>query len=303
MRCIMGMRLLSFDYSRPFFYMVTLYCLPHRHALSEIIAPGKCQLNPITFAMVKCIRIFHEACPVIAPIECFSIMPDHIHLLIRIAHQSPTHTLRLEAIVALLTQLLEGAYTEITGQRPPLFDAAWHDWIISAQGQLPAFTRYIRENPKRHWLRHENRHYFSQVRALTFLGRKWHAYGNTALIETPVIEGFRCSRKWTPNSPEWATALTHASRLGPACAGIGTFMSPCEKACGNAIYQAGGALILLSPEGFSARWHPARNQEKLCAQGRLLILSLWEASAARPDKATLYTRCHELGDLITHLHP
>ena len=298
----MGMRLLNFDYSRPFFYMVTLKRLPHRQALSEIVAPGKCQLSPITRAMVKCIRSFHKACPTIAPIECFSIMPDHIHLLIRITSQSPTSPLRLETIVSLLIQMLEGVSAEITGQPPPLFDTSWHDWIISAQGQLAAFTRYIRENPKRHWLRHENRHFFSHVRSCTFLEREWHAYGNTALLELPIIEGFRCSRKWSPESPEWKTCHIKAERLGPGCAGIGTFMSPCEKSCGNLIYRAGGSLIVLSPEGFSTRWHPTRNQEKLCAQGRLLLLSRWEASNARPDKATLYRRCHELGDLLTHLH-
>lgn len=225
----MGMRLLNFDYSRPFFYMVTLKRLPHRQALSEIVAPGKCQLSLITRAMVKCIRSFHKACPTIAPIECFSIMPDHIHLLIRITSQSPTSPLRLETIVSLLIQMLEGVSTEITGQPPPLFDTSWHDWIISAHGQLAAFTRYIRENPKRHWLRHQNRHFFSHVRSCTFLEREWHAYGNTALLELPIIEGFRCSRKWSPESPEWKTCHIKAERLGPGCAGIGTFMSPCEK--------------------------------------------------------------------------
>jgi hypothetical protein len=75
-------------------------------------------------------------------------------------------------------------------------------------------------------------------------------------------------------------------------------MSPCEKACGNAIYEAGGSLIVLSPDGFAPRWHPPRNKEALCAKGRMLFLSLWEPCAAKPDNATLYQRCHEMGDVI-----
>jgi hypothetical protein len=75
-------------------------------------------------------------------------------------------------------------------------------------------------------------------------------------------------------------------------------MSTCEKACGNAIYKAGGALIVLSPEGFAPRWHPPRNKEALCAKGRMLFLSLWEPCAAKPDNATLYQRCHEMGDVM-----
>ena len=314
----MGKRLTGFDYSRPMFYMVTIKCRKGVQALCEIVAPGKCQMNAITRAMVNCIRNFHLGCEQIAPIECFSIMPDHIHLLIRIEERSktlkdgsadtaasasrksnaPIRLLRLETIVDLLMQALEGRYREVTGLREQAFEASWHDWIVSAEGQLVAFTRYIRENPHRAFLREENRRYFTGVRRVNFAGREWFAYGNAAILELPVIEPFRCSRKWEEEGAEWREAVGRAERIGPGGAGCGTFMSPCEKACGNAIYQAGGALIVLSPEGFAPRWHPPRNKEALCAKGRMLFLSLWEPCAARPDNATLYRRCHEMGDIL-----
>ena len=174
----------------------------------------------------------------------------------------------------------------------------WHDWIVKKDGQLAAFTRYIRENPKRAWLRRRNRRFFGQVSRISFAGREWFAYGNTAILELPVIEPFRCSRKWASGGREWREALERAARIGPGGAGAGTFMSPCEKECGNAIFMAGGSLIVLSPDGFGERWHPPRNKEALCAKGRMLFLSLWEADAAKPDNATLYRRCHEMGDAI-----
>ena len=317
----MGKRLTGFDYSRPMFYMVTIKCHEGRQALSEIVAPGRCQMNAVTRAMVNCIRNFHLGCKAIAPIECFSIMPDHVHLLIRIVEQvgsrligggamarldgdagvksfAPFIPLRLEAIVGMLMQALEGRYAEVTGRREEVFEASWHDWIVMAEGQLSAFTRYIRENPRRAWLRRENRRFFTQVRRVSFAGREWFAYGNAALLELPVIEPFRCSRKWAEDGEEWREAVGRAARIGPGGAGAGTFMSPCEKLCGNEIFKAGGALIVLSPEGFGPRWHPTRNKEALCAKGRMLFLSLWEPQTARPDNATLYRRCHEMGDAI-----
>ena len=317
----MGKRLTGFDYSRPLFYMVTIKCHEGRQALSEVVAPGRCQMNAVTRAMVNCIRNFHLGCKAIAPIECFSIMPDHVHLLIRIVEQAgarliggdamarlgagagvksfaPFIPLRLEAIVGMLMQALEGRYAEVTGRREEVFEASWHDWIVMAEGQLSAFTRYIRENPRRAWLRRENRRFFTQVRRVSFAGREWFAYGNAALLELPVIEPFRCSRKWAEDGEEWREAVGKAARIGPGGAGAGTFMSPCEKLCGNEIFKAGGALIVLSPEGFGPRWHPTRNKEALCAKGRMLFLSLWEPQAARPDNATLYRRCHEMGDAI-----
>ena len=285
----MGKRLTGFDYSRAMFYMVTIKCRAGVQALCEIVAPGKCQMNAITRAMVNCIRNFHLGCEQIARIECFSIMPDHIHLLIRIVDRSkalkedaagtsastsrkssaPIRLLRLETIVDLLMQALEGRYREVTGLREQAFEASWHDWIVTAEGQLAAFTRYIRENPRRAFLREENRRYFTSVRRVSFAGREWFAYGNAAILELPVIEPFRCSRKWEEEGAEWREAVGRAERIGPGGAGCGTFMSPCEKACGNAIYQAGGALIVLSPEGFAPRWHPPRNKEALCAKGRV----------------------------------
>ena len=211
---------------------------------------------------------------------------------------APIRLLRLETIVDLLMQALEGRYREVTGLREQVFEAGWHDWIVVAEGQLAAFTRYIRENPRRAFLRSENRRYFTCVRRVAFAEREWFAYGNAAILELPAIEPFRCSRKWEENGAEWREAIGRAERIGPGGAGCGTFMSPCEKACGNAIYQAGGSLIVLSPEGFAPRWHPPRNKEALCAQGRMLFLSLWEPCAAKPDNATLYRRCHEMGDII-----
>ena len=80
-------------------------------------------------------------------------------------------------------------------------------------------------------------------------------------------------------------------------AGVSTFMSPLEKACGNAIARAGGGLVVLSPEGFSPRWHPPREKERFCAAGRMLYLSLYEATARQPTRKELYDRCHEMVDL------
>ena len=109
------------------------------------------------------------------------------------------------------------------------------------------------------------------------------------------FKGHRATRE---GSPDWNALVARASRIGPGGAGVSTFMSPLEKACGNAIAKAGGAWIVLSPEGFSSRWHPPRQKEKFCAEGRMLFLSLYEERAKQPTNAELYSRCHEMVDLV-----
>ena len=156
---------------------------------------------------------------------------------------------------------------------------------------------FRRENAERAWLRRVNRRYFGQVRKVSFLGREWFAYGNTAILELPVLKAVKGHRTTKPGSAEWDAMVADCGRIGPGGAGVGTFMSPLEKECGNAIAAAGGKWVVLSPEGFHERWHPGRQYEKYCAEGRMLFLSLYPVMDRQPTKQELYHRCHEMGDI------
>ena len=348
----MGCRLRGFDYTRPYYYMVTLRRNEGYPELARVVgdeASHYLETNATTRLFVDIIKTFHETWYCIEPITCFSVMPDHIHLLIKI--RDIEKRVSLAVIVRMLARALEKAYFATGGEtaardRPGgaglrntltgegetaarntltgegetaarntltgegksravggsasqhLFAFDWHDWIVKRDGQLAAFTRYIRENPARSWLRKSHREYFQRVSEIEFLGRKWFGYGNAALLKLPVLEAFRCSRKWAEGGPEWNAAVERASRLGPGGAGVSTFMSPCEKACGHAIGLAGGRWIVLSPEGFGERWHPGRQYEKFCAEGRMLFISLWPAMTREPTKKELYERCHQMGDFV-----
>ena len=335
----MSCRLEDFDYRQPLFYMVTLR---KRAGLSDfsVLAPSgvppprdadgrECYVlpNAVTHAFSKAIRDVPAKWRCLAPVKSFIVMPDHLHLLLKI--DSVPNPVPLGTLVFQLVKALGSAYwltlggpasaqpngdssspsppvqppspsggTAAVPSHPPVFERSWHDWIVMKPGQLDAFSRYIRENPRRAWLRREHRRFFTRPGQLSFAGREWFSYGNPALLELPVLEPFRCSRSWTEDGPEWREALARAERIGPGGAGVGTFLSPCEKACGNAIFRAGGAFVVLSPEGFPDRWHPPRAKEKLCAEGRMLFLSLWPPQSARLDNAALHRRCHEMGDAI-----
>lgn len=340
-------RLRGFDYKRPFFYMVTLKRRPELAAFSQISdeapPPGWRRMGPapqnahgrprylveneITKAFARVIREFAAKWWGLWPIDCFVIMPDHIHLLIRI--KDTGDQMPLGSYVYQLMKALAGEYWRLTGQAPqnevqrtgagtakrleqgksvagaassappaPVFERAWHDWIVKKDGQLAAFTRYIRENPERAWLRRANRRYFGKVQKVSFLGREWFAYGNLAILDLPVLVAVKGHRATKPGTAEWNALVDSCARIGPGGAGVGTFMSPLEKECGNAIAKAGGKWVVLSPEGFHERWHPPREKERFCAEGRMLFLSLWPPMERRPQNAELYQRCHEMGDVV-----
>ena len=315
-------RLNGFDYKSPYFYMVTLKRLKCLAPFSEI-GPDGLVKNDITRAFESVIESFHLKWRCLEPISPFVVMPDHIHLMVKIKDVLPRKSLAV--LIWQLTRALSKEYWRVTSghsrfvqnpaprqssqvlrgvaapppapKPPPIFDHSWHDWVVKRDGQLAAFRRYIRENPARAWARKANAQFFQRVEAVEFLGRRWFAYGNTAILQLPVITAIKGHRATTEASNGWITAKEAASRIGPGGAGASTFMSPLEKACGNAIAAAGGRLIVLSPEGFGPRWHPPREKERFCAQGRMLFLSLYEASTRQPTRKELYDRCHEMVDL------
>lgn len=320
-------RLKSFDYRSPYYYMVTLKRLKGLAAFSKIGPRGLVE-NDLTRAFAAIIRGFHETWRGCEEISPFVIMPDHLHLLMKIRDipERPS----LGRLVYPLEKALAAAYWRVVGAGEtapcatrqltgsasgaagsasgaagsasggvvrPIFEHDWHDWIVKKAGQLAAFRQYIRENPARAWQRRVHAQYFGRVIEVEFLGRRWFAYGNRAILDLPMLVPFKGHRATAADSEEGRALLDAASRIGPGGAGVSTFMSPLEKACGNAIAAAGGKFIVLSPEGFGPRWHPSRQKERFCAQGRMLFLSLYEATARQPTRQELYARCHEMIDL------
>ena len=351
-------RLPGFDYKRPFFYMVTIKRREGAavEPFSAIAADGRIVASAITEAFLRVIEAFHETWYCIEPIRYFVIMPDHLHLIIKV--REIVKRVSLAVVVRQLIKALDRAYWAVAGaerllqnpagydaerllQNPAGYDAErvpqspagggqgvvlhdslresifafeWHDWIVKKGGQLAAFRKYIAENGTRAARRRAARQFFTRAREIAFQGRRYWAYGNEALLELPVIVAIKGHRRPLAGlvAPEahpqghlrGSEALcAAASRIGPGGAGLSTFLSPLEKEAGNEIINAGGALIILSMEGFAPRWHPSEKQERLCAAGRMLYLSPYEPRAAKLTRQEMHVRAHELVDwALAHSH-
>ncbi len=304
-------------------------------AISEA---GKVVPNAITEAFEAAIREWAGFWRSVESVSPHVIMPDHLHLLIKLA--AVEKAVSLAVLVGDLRKRLNKAYwaAQTRGpakpdagdgsdkvlpggaSAPPIIERDWHDWIVKKEGQLAAFRKYILENPSRYARRRANRRYFTQARQITFRGARYWAYGNEALLELPVIVAIKGHRRpWgaqtsTPAKPggpvqnlvlqggasapplNTAGLMAAASRIGPGGAGLSTFLSPLEKDAGNEIVKAGGALIVLSMQGFGEHWHPVEKQERLCAAGRMLYLSPYEPQSAKLDNKEMHIRAHALVD-------
>ncbi len=112
-------RLKGFDYKKPYFYMVTLKRVKGLKPFGEIAKekeppkdaewrPRYLVANAITEAFVKVIREFHTKWRGLWPIECFTVMPDHLHLLFRL--KDTGDQLALGKYVYQLMKALTAAY-------------------------------------------------------------------------------------------------------------------------------------------------------------------------------------------------
>lgn len=317
-------RLPKFNYRSPFFYMVTLKKRKGLPVFSRITAKSPERIlcgapdvtirslrtcpdafldcTAVTEAFRKTISAFALSTWCVESITPVAIMPDHLHMLIHI--RDTGDQMPLGSIVTLLMRKLTMAYWSALGKMPdprnqqPVFEHDWHDWIVKRKDQCRKFNRYILTNPFRAWVRQRNGIFFQSPHTVRFLGRTWHAYGNDMLLACPVLVPLKGHRRTAPDSPEWKALVARASRIGPGGAGISTFMSPLEKACGNALAKAGGGMIVLSPDGFGARWHPSEKKETFCAEGRMLFLSLYAPVKRQLTNAELHERCHEMGEIV-----
>jgi len=103
----MAFRLRGFDYTRPFYYMVTLKRRSGLAAFSAIGERGVVE-NAITRAFDATIKNFHLKWPVVEPIWCFAVMPDHVHLLVKLA--AGERKMALGSVVFQLMKALTAAY-------------------------------------------------------------------------------------------------------------------------------------------------------------------------------------------------
>ena len=90
-------RLPGFDYKRPFFYMVTLKRAaggdPAKPQFAKLEKGGVLIATALTPALRAVIERFHETWWCIERIRYYVIMPDHLHLIVRVKAPLPEGTI------------------------------------------------------------------------------------------------------------------------------------------------------------------------------------------------------------------
>ena len=250
------------------------------------------------------------------------IMPDHIHIALQVLAPLPKSIgtvvrgfksactslyKRVNAANgrkhATKGEIEEASIRDIAGENDILFSriftrigsiwqpdpAHYYDRIIHSYDQIDHLINYIKDNPRRLWLKRANPDLFRIRQDLLIGESSYTGLGNIFLADHPQKEALHCSR---------SLSQTEIDALRDKCldeAANGTVyvsaaISEGEKQICRALREAGFPLVVLLAEGFPAPDSPHHRYFKpqgvyfeACAAGKLLLLEPAAEAFERSD--------------------
>ena len=137
-----NIRLPEYDYATPGAYFLTVCTKDRKPLLSQVVSVGA-DAHIVPSAYGKVVDKFLQTIP---GIEKYVIMPNHIHLLIRIENgpmwaSAPTKSLssRIRSFKTLVTKEVGRS----------LFQRSFYDHVIRGEEDYREIWNYIEENPLR----------------------------------------------------------------------------------------------------------------------------------------------------------
>ncbi len=203
----------------------------------------------------------------------FKVMPDHVHILLRVMDWSDYH---LDYYIETLVSNIASRFSQAKGEEinwDTIFLPGYCDKPLLLKRSLDCLYNYIRVNPHRLAMRQQFPQFFQRVRKLKIGEKEYEAYGNLFLFRNPDKEAVKISRRFTPVEVEEKKAawLSEASK-GTIL--VSPFISRKEKEIRSEAESLGAKIILIIHEEFGERYKPAAHDFELCSNGRLLIISL-----------------------------
>lgn len=309
------------DYSRPGAYLITVETTDRQRLLGTLQgdSPNTAQIAPTTLgetviAEFRAIeRKVQESAGCQVQVLQYQLMPDHFHGILYIREQLPQGW-HLGKIIGAWKGACSRAYWEASPssasssvspqERSPLFSAGYNDRPLTAPGQLQGWISYLRDNPRRLWLKH---HYPDRLRKVYnfTIGdsqTRYTAVGNTFLLKYPERQQVRCHRNLTEEQiHNEVNHYLHIARTGVVL--VSPFISPAEKAVYEACYKEQLPMVRLVKRALDGKFvYPQGRDFDACAQGFLVVLAPFATGSKNAaDLRISRTQCLTLNDCAAEL--
>ena len=233
------------------------------------------------------------------------IMPDHLHLIVRVREALPPGKHLGHVVSGFKTGctkawwrlqeegLMPGGkppgtvaahgkppgtvaatYPPSAATRPSLFEQGYNDKILMNDGQLERWKRYLDQNPWRLAVKRLCPDLFTVLTDMMVAGRRCQLVGNRFLLDIPQKTAVIVHRGYSQS--EFADLRSRWMACGEAGGVlVSAAVAPREKEVMRQAADLGYRLILLRENGFPALYKPSGEAFTACASGQLLQLSPW----------------------------
>ena len=133
----------EYDYSQCGAYFVTICTRNRRPILSNIVGDDA-HIVPKRYG-----QIAEKYLKNAAEIEKYIIMPDHIHMLIRLEEQGAEKRSPQASRIASIVRSIKTLTTKEIGE--PIFQRSYYDHVIRNQRDYNEIWEYIEKNPRK-WM-------------------------------------------------------------------------------------------------------------------------------------------------------
>lgn len=275
------------DYRRPWIYLITINKAPGIPPFSQISETTDGSFKTVLTPVGKSIDCVLSNIGEISPkLEIWQsvIMPDHVHLLLRVNS-------RLEKHLSIYIGRLKGRCSRSCWNQSPtlegisIFEDSFNDRILMREGQLENMRNYVMDNPRRRGLKMKYPDLFRRKVSIIVDGEEFEAMGNIFLLEDFDILAVRISRSFTVEQlhslkSQWKRTVENGGIL------IGPMISPAEKRVRDWALDNNGRVIFIHSEPFGPRYKPPGRLFDLCVEGRILLLAPVESYGKELTRAT-----------------
>ena len=152
----------------------------------------------------------------------------------------------------------------------PLWEKGFHDRRLTREGQLQTMIDYVRDNPRRLFVKRHYSGQFAVVHGVAYQGHTFSAVGNLRWLDFPLYAVHVRRRFSEQERREYMNGCILAARNGAVL--IGAFISEYEKQVREIALREGWAIIQLCREEFTKFYKPSGDLFDACAKGQVLLL-------------------------------
>ena len=287
------------DYHRKGTYMVTLVVEGRRPVLGKLVmSAGEQDTSVELTALGKAIRNeeVQKISAIYKMVEIWKlcIMPDHIHMIVRIKEDLPEGK-HLGHIVAGFKGGCSRAWWRmnrpcadaqgvvaatdaqgvVAAGMPSLFERGYNDLILLNDSQLDNWKHYLDDNPRRLAIKRLHPDFFTTLNYIDIA--EWHCQivGNRFLLDIPqkvavIVHSAYSDKEYAEYKKEWLACGEAGGIL------VSAAIATREKEVMREAMNRGYRIIFVRENGFPPLYKPSGESFDACSNGRLLQICPWE---------------------------